>query len=105
VYGSVGGTPEPPTWRSTRTPTLSQIFAIERELQAVGDPKCGLGNTSVAEGREQEHTTHQLGIEMDIRLVRKDKMPGHASRRSRLTRSMTGRPGFNCCLSSWGIPW
>jgi murein endopeptidase len=62
---------------------LSVIFSIEREWQAIDDRKFGIGNMSLAEGRRYEHDSHQKGIEMDIRPVRKDKMTGQAARVSR----------------------
>jgi murein endopeptidase len=63
---------------------LSLIFYIEREWQAIDDRKFGIGNISVAGGLEyDDHKSHQKGIEMDIRPVRKDKLVGQEARVSR----------------------
>lgn len=84
VYGNVGGVPGTGHLAQYAHPyLLSLIFAIEREWQAVDDRKFGIGNISLADGRKYEHATHQKGIEMDIRPVRKDKITGQEARCSR----------------------
>lgn len=84
VYGNVGGIPGTGHLAQYAHPfLLSLIFEIEREWQAMDDRKFGIGNISLADGRKYEHATHQLGIEMDIRPVRKDMMSGQAARCSR----------------------
>jgi penicillin-insensitive murein endopeptidase len=60
---------------------LTVIFQIEREWQAICDRKFGIGNISIDGGKEYDkHKTHQKGIEMDCRPVRKDKLTGQAAR-------------------------
>ena len=81
VYGNVGGIPGTGQLAQYAHPNLlSLIFYIERQWQAIDDRKFGIGNISLADGRKYEHKTHQKGIEMDIRPVRKDKMTGQAAR-------------------------
>lgn len=84
MYGNVGGIAN--TGHLTQYAhrnLLSLIFYVEREWQAIDDRKFGIGNISLAEGRKYEHSTHQKGIEMDIRPIRKDKLVGQAARVSR----------------------
>jgi hypothetical protein len=69
--------------RSATVSTAGGHIQIEREWQAIDDRKFGIGNISLAEGRKYEHATHQAGIKMDIRPVRKDMMTGQAARCSR----------------------
>jgi murein endopeptidase len=84
VYGNVGGVPGTGHLAQyAHHNLLSLIFYIEREWQAIDNRKFGIGNMSLAEGRRYEHDSHQKGIEMDIRPVRKDKMTGQAARVSR----------------------
>jgi hypothetical protein len=60
---------------------LTMIFQIEREWQAICDRKFGIGNISIDGGKKfDHHETHQKGIEMDCRPVRKDYMTGQAAR-------------------------
>ncbi|HWW73704.1 MAG TPA: hypothetical protein VN089_27510 [Duganella sp.] len=60
---------------------LSVIFYIEREWQTICDRKFGIGNISIDGGLPYDkHATHQLGIEMDCRPVRKDKLTGPTAR-------------------------
>jgi murein endopeptidase len=84
VYGNVGGVAGTGHLAQyAHHNLLSLIFYIEREWQAIDDRKFGIGNMSLAEGRKYEHDSHQKGIEMDIRPVRKDNMTGQAARVSR----------------------
>lgn len=84
VYGNVGGAPNTGHLAQYAHPNLmSFIFYIEREWQAIDDRKFGIGNISLAGGRKYEHKTHQLGIEMDCRPVRKDRMVGQGANCSR----------------------
>lgn len=88
VYGNVGGVPGTGHLAQYAHPfLLSLIFYIEREWQAIDDRKFGIGNISLAEGRKYEHASHQKGIEMDIRPIRKDKLVGQAARVSRFDAS------------------
>lgn len=83
VYGNVGGVPGTGHLAQYAHPyLLSMIFWVEREWQAIDNRQFGIGNISLAEGRKYEHATHQKGIEMDIRPIRKDRLVGQAARTS-----------------------
>ncbi|UGQ48875.1 penicillin-insensitive murein endopeptidase [Massilia endophytica] len=63
---------------------LSVLFLIEREWQAMDDRKFGIGNISLADGKEYpKHRGHQQGIDVDLRPVRRDKLVGQSARVSR----------------------
>lgn len=84
VYGNVGGRPNTGHLAQYAHPNLlSLIFHIEREWQALDDRKFGIGNISVAGGLKYDHATHQKGLEVDLRPIRKDKLAGQAARVSR----------------------
>ncbi|NRR32664.1 penicillin-insensitive murein endopeptidase [Oxalobacteraceae bacterium] len=85
VYGNVGGRPNTGRLAQYAHPRLlALIFYIEREWQAIDDRKFGIGNISIAGGAEYDgHATHQNGVEMDIRPVRKDTLVGPAARLTR----------------------
>lgn len=60
---------------------LSVIFYVEREWQTICTRKFGIGNISIDGGLPYDgHATHQRGIEMDCRPVRKDKLTGAEAR-------------------------
>lgn len=81
VYGNVGNKPNTGHLAQYAHPDLlSLIFEIERDWQAIDDRKFGIGNISIAGGASYDnHKSHMLGIEMDIRPVRTDKMVGQAA--------------------------
>jgi murein endopeptidase len=85
VYGNVGRKPHTGHLAQFAHPSLlSLIFYIEREWEAIDDRKFGIGNISIAGGLPYDkHKSHQKGIEMDIRPVRKDKLVGQSARVSR----------------------
>lgn len=85
VYGNVGGRPRTGHLAQFAHPNLlSLIFYIEREWSAMEERKFGIGNISIAGGVPYDkHRSHQKGIEMDVRPVRKDKLVGQAARVSR----------------------
>lgn len=85
VYGNVGHRPNSGHLAQFAHPSLlSFIFYIEREWQALDDRKFGIGNISIAGGLPYDkHKSHQKGIEMDVRPVRKDRLEGQAARVSR----------------------
>lgn len=87
----------PGIWLSMRIPTCCPRFSISNKWQAIDDRKFGIGNISVAEGMAYDkHKSHQKGIEMDIRPVRKDKLTGQAARVSRFDEVYdTGMPRSN----------
>ncbi|MBJ7313489.1 penicillin-insensitive murein endopeptidase [Rugamonas sp. CCM 8940] len=60
---------------------LTLIFQIERDWQAICNRKFGIGNISIDGGKQYDsHKSHQKGIEMDCRPVRKDMMTGQDAR-------------------------
>lgn len=85
VYGNLNRMPNSGHLAQHAHPSmLSLIFHIEHQWQAIDDRKFGIGNISIAEGvAYDKHKSHQKGIEMDIRPVRKDKLTGQAARVSR----------------------
>jgi murein endopeptidase len=85
VYGNVGYRPNTGHLAQYAHPNLlSLIFHIEREWQAIDDRKFGIGNISIDGGIPYDkHKSHQKGIEMDLRPVRKDKLVGQEARVSR----------------------
>jgi penicillin-insensitive murein endopeptidase len=82
VYGNKGGVLGTGHLAQYAHPDLlSMIFCIEREWQSICDRKFGIGNISIDGGLPyDEHATHQRGIEMDCRPVRKDYLTGPAAR-------------------------
>lgn len=84
-YGNVGGRPNTGHLAQYAHPgLLSLIFCIEREWQAIDDRKFGIGNISIAGGLPYDkHKSHQKGIEMDVRPVRKDRLIGQSARLTR----------------------
>jgi murein endopeptidase len=82
VYGNKGGVPGTGHLAQYAHPDLlSVIFYIEREWAAMCDRKFGIGNISIDGGFPYDgHATHQRGIEMDCRPVRKDYLTGPAAR-------------------------
>jgi murein endopeptidase len=82
VYGTLHYVPGTAAEAQYAHPNLlSVIFQIEREWQAICDRKFGIGNISIDGGKKfDKHQTHQQGIEMDCRPVRKDHLTGQAAR-------------------------
>lgn len=80
----VYGTPDRGRAHYASPRLLSVIFYIEREWQAIDDRKFGIGNISIAGGLPyDEHRSHQKGIEVDIRPIRKDNLVGQGARVTR----------------------
>lgn len=82
VYGNVHNVPGTGSQAQfAHSNLLTVIFQIEREWQAISDRKFGIGNISIDGGKPYDkHMTHQRGIEVDCRPVRKDRMTGQAAR-------------------------
>jgi penicillin-insensitive murein endopeptidase len=82
VYGNVHKVPGTGHLAQYAHPNLfTLIFQIEREWQAICDRKFGIGNISIDGGKKYDaHKTHQRGIEMDCRPVRKDNLAGQGAR-------------------------
>ena len=90
VYGTLHDVPGTSHLAQYAHPNLlTLIFRIEREWQAMCDRKFGIGNISIDGGFTYDnHKSHQKGIEMDCRPVRKDYMTGqgaHCSYHDKLT--------------------
>ncbi|MEO5934859.1 MAG: penicillin-insensitive murein endopeptidase [Duganella sp.] len=80
----VYGTPDRGRAQYASPRLLSVIFHIEREWQAIDDRKFGIGNISIAGGLPyDEHRSHQKGVEVDIRPIRKDKLVGQGANLTR----------------------
>lgn len=63
---------------------LTLIFKIEWEWKTIEERKFGIGNISIDGGLPYDkHKSHQKGIEMDCRPIRKDELIGQAARVSR----------------------
>ena len=82
VYGNKGGVPGTGHLAQyAHADLLSVIFYIEREWKAISTRKFGIGNISIDGGLPcDRHATHQRGIEMDCRPVRKDNLTGPDAR-------------------------
>ncbi len=82
VYGTLHNVPGTGAQAQYAHPNLlTLIFQIEREWQAMCDRKFGIGNISIDGGFAYDgHKSHQLGIEMDCRPVRKDYTTGQGAR-------------------------
>ncbi len=93
VYGNIGHMPGTGHLAQYAHPNLlTFIFQIERAWQAIDDRKFGIGNISIDGGLPYDkHRTHQKGIEVDCRPVRKDKMTGQAARCSYFDRAVYDR--------------
>lgn len=80
----VYGTPNQGRAQYAHPKLLSVIFYVAREWQAIDDRKFGIGNISIAGGLPYDgHSSHQKGIEVDIRPVRKDKLSGQSANLTR----------------------
>lgn len=74
VYGTLHNVPGTGQLAQYAHPNLlTVIFQIERQWRAICDRKFGIGNISIDGGLAYDnHKSHQKGIEMDCRPVRKD---------------------------------
>ena len=82
VYGALHDVPDTGHLAQYVHPNLlTVIFQMEREWLAMSDRKFGIGNISIDGGFAYDnHKSHQKGIEMDCRPVRKDYMTGQGAR-------------------------
>ena len=52
---------------------MTMLLFVEREWATIDKRKFGVGNISLAGGASYEkHETHKLGLEVDVRPIRKD---------------------------------
>lgn len=69
----VYGTPPHGQGQYAHSSLMSAILRVEREWQAIGRRKFGIGNISLADGAPfAGHSTHRSGLEVDIRPLRID---------------------------------
>lgn len=82
VYGNIGNVPgSGPQAQFAHANLMTVIFNVEREWQSTCDRKFGIGNISIDGGWPYDkHKTHQRGIEVDCRPVRKDRLTGQSAR-------------------------
>lgn len=72
----VYGTPEAGASQYVHPALLSALLWVEREWQASDPRKFGIGNISLANGIDHpDHESHESGLEVDIRPLRKDGQP------------------------------
>lgn len=85
VYGNVDHKPNSGHLAQyAHSALLTLIFSVERLWQTRDNRKFGIGNISLADGKEfHEHASHRKGVEMDCRPIRKDGLTGQEARVSR----------------------
>lgn len=107
VYGTVGHVPGTGHLAQYAHPNLlTLIFQIERKWQAICDRKFGVGNISIDGGKEYDkHKSHQLGIEVDCRPVRKDKLTGQVARCSYRDKAYDGEATTSLIRLFVQHPW
>ena len=69
------GTPPNGAGQYAHPKLLSLLFLVEHQWQGIDSRKIGFGNISLADGAPySEHKGHRSGKDVDVRLLRKDKM-------------------------------
>lgn len=69
----VYGTPPGGVFQYAAPSMMTAILWLEREWQAIDSRKFGVGNISLADGKDSgEHATHKDGLTVDVRALRKD---------------------------------
>ena len=75
------GTPPEGAGQYAHQRLLSLIFMVEHRWQALDSRKIGIGNISLAEGAKYpDHKGHKSGLDVDIRLFRKDRLQAPVTR-------------------------
>lgn len=73
VYGKFKGVPSRGASQYAHPSLITAILRVEREWSLLDQRKFGVGDISLAGGpNHPEHGTHEEGIEVDVRPVRKD---------------------------------
>lgn len=73
VYGKLQGAPSHGASQFAHPSMMTTILRIEREWQRLDHRKFGVGDISLANGVDHpDHRSHQSGLEVDIRPIRKD---------------------------------
>ena len=75
------GTPPNGAGQYAHPKLLSLLFLVEHQWQGIDSRKIGFGNISLADGAPySEHKSHRSGKDVDVRLLRKDKMESPVTR-------------------------
>lgn len=75
------GTPPNGAGQYAHPKLLSLLFLVEHQWQGIDSRKIGFGNISLADGAPySEHKGHRSGKDVDVRLLRKDKMESAVTR-------------------------
>ena len=75
------GTPPEGAGQYANPKLLSLIFMVEHRWQALDSRKIGIGNISLADGAKYpDHKGHKSGLDVDIRLFRKDRLQAPVTR-------------------------
>ena len=75
------GTPPNGAGQYAHPKLLSLLFLVEHQWQGIDSRKIGFGNISLADGVPySEHKSHRSGKDVDVRLLRKDKMESPVTR-------------------------
>lgn len=73
VYGKLDSLPSRGAYQYAHPTMMTTILRVEREWQAMDSRKFGVGDISLADGKERkDHRTHRTGMEVDVRPIRKD---------------------------------
>jgi len=68
----VYGTPAQGAAQYAHPAMMTLLLMVEREWALIDKRKFGIGNISVADGAFFGHRSHRKGLEVDVRLLRKD---------------------------------
>ena len=75
------GTPPNGAGQYAHPKLLSLLFLVEHQWQGIDSRKIGFGIISLADGVPYcEHKSHRSGKDVDVRLLRKDKMDSPVTR-------------------------
>lgn len=73
TYGKLNGVPSKGASQYAHPSLMTAILRVEREWRQIDNRKFGVGDISLAGGTDHpDHGTHEQGIEVDLRPVRKD---------------------------------
>jgi penicillin-insensitive murein endopeptidase len=73
TYGMLDGRPDQGAYQYPHPTMMTAIFRVAFEWQAIDNRRFGVGNISLAGGRRHpDHASHQNGLQVDIRPMRKD---------------------------------
>ena len=73
VYGNLYGKPAAGAYQYAHPTMMTTILRVALEWQAIDKRRIGIGDISLAGGpKPPDHDTHRSGMEVDVRLLRKD---------------------------------